>query len=77
MTLEQDLKQFIMKEMELPEDIIIQNDVKLTECGLDSLDVVDMLFLIEDKFNISIPNPHKIITFGDLVKAVENNILEY
>lgn len=76
MNLRQDLEQFIRNEMELSDDIIIQNDTTLIDCGLDSLDIVDMVFLIEDKFDISITNPQKIITFGDLVGIVENNIIE-
>lgn len=73
MNLKQDLEQFVRKEMELSDNIKIEEDSKLTDCGLDSLDVVDMIFLIEDKYNITIPNPQKIITFADLVKVVKIN----
>jgi acyl carrier protein len=48
---------------------------QLDELGLDSLGVVELTFLIEEKFDIEIPfNANfdiKAKTVGDLIKAVE------
>lgn len=69
--LENDLKSFIIEQMELPKDVQINYNSKLIHCGLDSLDVVDLIFLIEDRYDITIMNPQKLITFGDLINVIQ------
>ena len=56
------------------------NDVKLTtnifeDLGADSLDIVDMLMMLEDQFNISIPDEiaQEMKTIGDVVNYIEEN----
>ncbi len=49
----------------------------LAEAGLDSLDVIEIAFDIEDKFKIQLPQTqHEMIafTYGDLCRMVEQNI---
>ncbi len=49
----------------------------LSEAGLDSLDVIEIAFDIEDKFRIELPQTqHEMITFtyGDLCRLVEERI---
>ncbi len=57
------------------------NDVKLTtnifeDLGADSLDIVDMLMMLEDKFNTSIPDEiaQEMRTIGDVVNYIEENV---
>lgn len=69
--LENDLKKFIIDQMELSKDVQINCNSKLIDCGLDSLDVVDLIFLIEDRYDITIMNSQKLITFGDLINVVQ------
>lgn len=69
--LENDLKSFIIEQMELSKDVQINYNSKLIHCGLDSLDVVDLIFLIEDRYDITIMNPQKLITFGDLINVIQ------
>lgn len=41
---------------------------KLTELGLDSLDIFDVIFEAEDQFGIKVPNPtEEIATVQDVV----------
>ena len=53
----------------------------LEELEIESLDVVEIIFVIEEKFDINVPfnaNDQELVfdTVGDVVKAVENLIKE-
>jgi acyl carrier protein len=56
---------------------------RLQDLGLESLDAVEMIFDLEEKFDVQIPynantnNPRtEFETVGDVVKAVQNLIAE-
>ncbi len=56
---------------------------RLEDLGLESLDAVEMIFDLEEKFDISIPynantnNPRtEFDTVGDVVKAIEKLVAE-
>ncbi|PAF45833.1 acyl carrier protein [Helicobacter sp. 12S02634-8] len=56
------------------------NQVKLEaefvkDLGADSLDVVELVMALEEKFGIEIPDEQaeKILTVGDVVKFIEDN----
>ncbi len=46
----------------------------LLDAGMDSLDAVEILFALEDHFDITIPNPSSVSgeTFGSVVRLVES-----
>lgn len=69
-TIYNELKQFITERLELTEEI--SENTKLCGLGIDSLDYLEMIMEIEDKFDINITNPHNFITFNDLVLYIEN-----
>ncbi len=50
----------------------------LLDAGMDSLDAVEILFALEDQFDITIPNPSSISgeTFGNLVRLVESLVAQ-
>jgi len=48
---------------------------KLTELGLDSLDIFDIIFQAEDKYGIKVPNPSEEITTVDDVVRMLNGLL--
>ena len=57
------------------EDIV--DDAKLEELSIDSLDVVDIIFAIEEKFDVNVPlnmNDRGIEfeTVGDVIRAVQS-----
>lgn len=61
----------------------IDAGTNLSEAGIDSLAMVEIIFDLEEKFDITIPNPDEIEgmdtafeTGGDVVKAVETLIAE-
>jgi acyl carrier protein len=53
---------------------------KLESLGLESLDVLELAFSLEEKFNIEIPfnanSQFEFTTVGDLVKAVERLVVQ-
>jgi len=75
MSVEADLRAIIRKKA--PEGTEFGLDSKLAEIGLDSLDVVELVFEIEDKFSIQLPQSDEetgSATFKDLCNLVEKNI---
>jgi acyl carrier protein len=57
----------------------LKRDTKLSELDLQSIDIIELIFAIEDKFDISVPySPNDLSTagisfetVGDLIDAVE------
>jgi acyl carrier protein len=66
----------IANKLEIDKNTISPDSV-LTELGLDSLDIFDIIFEAEDKFGIKVPNPSEaIITVQDVVRLVDQLLLE-
>jgi acyl carrier protein len=75
MSVEADLRAMIMKKA--PEGTEIGRDSKLIDVGLDSLDVIEIVFEVEDKYGIQLPQNDKetgSATFKDLCELVEKHI---
>jgi len=73
MTIDEELRAIIRKKAKLG----FSTATTLAEAGLDSLDVIEIAFDIEDKFKIQLPQTqHEIIafTYGDLRRLVEQAI---
>ncbi|MEZ5920163.1 MAG: phosphopantetheine-binding protein [Parvularculaceae bacterium] len=62
----------------------IQNDTRLETLGVDSLDLVEIIFGVEEKYDISVPfnanagsgDAEMFSTFGNVVEAVRDLISE-
>lgn len=70
-----------IKEIIVEADVLgnveeMQGDVALSEQGIDSLDVVNVYLLIEEKFEISIPDEDldQVKTIDDIVIYVNNKL---
>ena len=75
MSVEADLRSIIMKKA--PEGTEFSLDSKLVEIGLDSLDVIEIVFEIEDKYAIQLPQNDEeaaSATFRDLCDLVEKQL---
>ena len=76
MSVEQDVIAIIKKKIRVDRTEIGPDD-KLQELGLESLDALELVFDIEEKFNVEIPvnandaNIGGFQTVGDVVRAVE------
>lgn len=75
MGVEAELRAIIMKKA--PEGTEFGRESKLVDIGLDSLDVVEIVFEIEDKYRIQLPQSDQdtgSATFGDLCKLVDEHV---
>jgi len=73
MNVEQELRSIIGKKMK---DVVVQ-ETKLSDAGLDSLDLIEIAFDIEDRFKIHLPqlgSETLSVTFGDLCRLVEERL---
>jgi len=54
----------------------LQNDIKLTDQGVDSLDIVNIYLLLEEKFDIKIPDEDlsQVTTVNDIVEYVNSKL---
>jgi acyl carrier protein len=67
------LLDIVRSEKDIPEEKLTL-DTPLADAGIDSLDSLTILFAIEERFHISIPDDkaRAIKTFSDMVDAVES-----
>jgi acyl carrier protein len=54
---------------------VIEEDFEclFDDIGLDELDVLELKMLLEEKYDISIPEDDSIQTLDDLIKFIENS----
>lgn len=55
-------------------EVTLESNVK--ELGLDSLDIVDLLMDMEEKYNIEFENEEmtELVTVNDVIKAIESKL---
>jgi acyl carrier protein len=77
MSLEQDLIDLIAKEA-LTDVEKLKKDATLEEIGLDSVDLVSVVFAIEDKYGVTIAENEleKSATLGQMLTLIESKIAE-
>jgi acyl carrier protein len=70
--IEREVISIITKEKTL--DTVIDSSTPLAEAGIDSLDALNILFALEERFQISIPDDRarEIRTLGDMVSTIED-----
>lgn len=70
-----EVKAIIVELLDVAEDEVTMESVITEDLGADSLDVVDLVMALEDKFDIQIPDEAmaNIKTVGDIVNYVESN----
>ncbi|MCB1041342.1 MAG: acyl carrier protein [Acidobacteria bacterium] len=69
------VKALIAEELEVDEGQISMESMIVDDLGADSLDVVELMMRLEEKFSIEIPDDEvdKMQTVGDAVKYIESN----
>jgi acyl carrier protein len=80
---ESDILEIVAKQAKV-DSATLKRDTRLSELDLQSIDIVELLFAIEDKFDISVPYNASDVnaagisfeTVGDLIDAVERLIAE-
>ena len=67
----------VIAEAEVLSDVNeMKNDIPLSEQGIDSLDVVNVYLLLEEKFDVKIPDEDlmKVETIDTIVEYINNKL---
>ena len=69
------VKEVIVDQLGLEEEIIKSDTSFIDDLGADSLDIVELIMSLEEEFDIQIPDneAEKIATVGDVVEYIKNN----
>ena len=69
-----EVKELIVSELGASADAVKPEAKIIEDLGADSLDVVELVMALEEKFEISIPDEEsaKIATVEDIVNYIEN-----
>ncbi len=75
MALIDDVKEVVVEQLSVNADEVKEDSKFVEDLGADSLDVVELVMALEEKFDIEIPDSdaEAIATVGDAVKYVEDH----
>ncbi len=70
-----DVKEVVVEQLDVNAEEVKSESKFVEDLGADSLDVVELVMALEEKFDIEIPDDaaEKIATVGDAVKYIEEN----
>lgn len=71
----ENLKSIIIEQLGVDEDKVTMEATFVDDLSADSLDIVELIMSIEEKFDMEIPDSdgEKIVTVGDVVKYIQEN----
>ncbi|MDR2905427.1 MAG: acyl carrier protein [Helicobacteraceae bacterium] len=74
MALLDEIKAVVVEQLNVDEGEVVESAKFVEDLGADSLDVVELVMALEEKFDVEIPDEdaEKIKTVGDAIKYVEN-----
>ncbi len=77
MALFEDIQAVIAEQLNVDTAQVTPEAEFVKDLGADSLDVVELIMALEEKFGIEIPDEkaEKIVNVGDVVKYIEDNKL--
>lgn len=75
MALFDDVKDVVVEQLNVNPDEVKEEAKFVEDLGADSLDVVELVMALEEKFDLEIPDAdaEKIVTVGDAIKYIETN----
>lgn len=75
MSILEQVKEVVVEQLDVNAEEVKQESKFVEDLGADSLDVVELVMALEEKFEIEIPDDEaeKISTVGDAVSYIENN----
>ncbi|MFA6684759.1 MAG: acyl carrier protein [Arcobacteraceae bacterium] len=75
MALFDDVKEVVVEQLDCNPDEVKAESKFIEDLGADSLDVVELVMALEERFGIEIPDEdaEKIMTVGDAIKYIEDN----
>lgn len=76
MTLFNKIRDIVSKQLNVDESEIKPESKLTDDLGADSVDLAELIFIMEEKFDIEISDKDTkdIVTVGDAVKAIEERI---
>ncbi len=74
MALFDEVKEVVIEQLSRSADEVKEESRFVEDLGADSLDVVELVMALEEKFDIEIPDEdaEKIATVNDAIKFIEN-----
>jgi len=74
MALFDDVKEVVVEQLNVNPDEVKEESKFVEDLGADSLDVVELVMALEEKFDIEIPDEdaEKIANVADAIKFIEN-----
>jgi acyl carrier protein len=74
MALFDDVKEVVVEQLNVNADEVKEESKFVEDLGADSLDVVELVMALEEKFDIEIPDEdaEKIATVKDAISFIEN-----
>ncbi len=75
MALIDDVKAVVVEQLSVNADEVKEDSKFVEDLGADSLDVVELVMALEEKFDIEIPDAdaEAIATVGDALRYIENH----
>ncbi len=75
MALFDEVKEVVVEQLNVNPDEVKEDSKFVENLGADSLDVVELVMALEEKFDIEIPDAdaEKIATVGDAIKYIEEH----
>ena len=69
------VKAIIVEQLGVSADDVNESASFIEDLGADSLDIVELVMALEEKFDIEIPDEdaEKILTVADAINYIENN----
>jgi len=75
MALLEDVKEVVVEQLDCDPAEVKEDSKFIEDLGADSLDVVELVMALEEKFDIEIPDEDAegILTVADAIKYIEDN----
>ncbi len=76
MALSEEVKQIIVNQLHVPPEKVTENAHFIDDLGADSLDIVELVMALEEKFGITIPDEEaqKLDTVGKAIAYIEEKL---
>lgn len=74
MAIFEDVRDVVVEQLSVAPDAVKLESKIIEDLGADSLDVVELVMALEEKFEVEIPDSdaEKLITINDVVTYIEN-----
>ena len=75
MSIENDVKEIIVEQLGVEESQVIEGAKFVDDLGADSLDTVELVMALEEKFNMEIPDQdaEKIVAVNDAINYIKEH----